>query len=205
MTQITLQLWSLAVALFSLSLVACVLRIQVKVATQAHCCLLTLAPGGCDWASPALRCFPWAPPHLLLTSEPLPWPQCPSWTYQVPFINPAFSHLSGAKQLTGCSLVLLDCRRLERSLQPSFCHGSSFPRASQEALVAKNLPANAGVVRTQVWSMVQDDSPGGEGIASHSCLENPMDRGAWWATVHRVTKSWTRPKWLSAYTYLPLF
>ena len=24
------------------------------------------------------------------------------------------------------------------------------------------------------------------------CLENPMDRGAWWATVHRVTKSWTR-------------
>ena len=26
----------------------------------------------------------------------------------------------------------------------------------------------------------------------YSCLENPMDRGAWWATVHRVEKSWTR-------------
>ena len=26
----------------------------------------------------------------------------------------------------------------------------------------------------------------------YSCLENPMDRGAWWAAVHRVTKSWTR-------------
>ena len=26
----------------------------------------------------------------------------------------------------------------------------------------------------------------------YSCLENPMDRGAWWAVVHRVTKSWTR-------------
>ena len=26
----------------------------------------------------------------------------------------------------------------------------------------------------------------------YSCLENPMDRGAWWATVHGVTKSWTR-------------
>ena len=26
----------------------------------------------------------------------------------------------------------------------------------------------------------------------YSCLENPVDRGAWWATVHRVTKSWTR-------------
>ena len=27
----------------------------------------------------------------------------------------------------------------------------------------------------------------------YSCLENPMDRGAWWATVHGATKSWTRP------------
>ena len=26
----------------------------------------------------------------------------------------------------------------------------------------------------------------------HSCLENPMDRGAWQATVHRVTKGWTQ-------------
>ena len=25
----------------------------------------------------------------------------------------------------------------------------------------------------------------------YSCLGNPMDRGAWWDTVHRVTKSWT--------------
>jgi len=32
----------------------------------------------------------------------------------------------------------------------------------------------------------------------YSCLENPMDGGAWWATVHRVTKSWTR---LSNFTF----
>ena len=32
----------------------------------------------------------------------------------------------------------------------------------------------------------------------YSCLENPMDGGAWWATVHRVTKSWTR---LSDFTH----
>ena len=32
----------------------------------------------------------------------------------------------------------------------------------------------------------------------YSCLENPMDRGAWWDTVHRVTKSWTR---LSNFTF----
>ena len=32
----------------------------------------------------------------------------------------------------------------------------------------------------------------------HSCLENPMDGGAWWAAVHGVSKSWTR---LSAFTF----
>ena len=31
----------------------------------------------------------------------------------------------------------------------------------------------------------------------YSHLENPMDKGAWWATVHRVAKSWTRLKQLS--------
>ena len=40
----------------------------------------------------------------------------------------------------------------------------------------------------------------GEGNGSpplHSCLENPMDRGRWQATVHRVAKSWTQLKQLS--------
>ena len=38
--------------------------------------------------------------------------------------------------------------------------------------------------------------PGGgnDSQLQYSCLENPMDRGAWWATVHRVTKSQTRLK-----------
>ena len=42
----------------------------------------------------------------------------------------------------------------------------------------------------------------GEGNGSslqYSCLEKPMDRGAWRATVHGVTKSWTRLKQLSMY------
>ena len=34
----------------------------------------------------------------------------------------------------------------------------------------------------------------------HSCLENPMERGAWWATVHRVVKSWIRLKRMSTHT-----
>ena len=43
---------------------------------------------------------------------------------------------------------------------------------------------------TQVWSLGQED-PLEEGTATHSCscLENPMDRGAWQAAVHRVPES----------------
>ena len=38
----------------------------------------------------------------------------------------------------------------------------------------------------------------------YSCLENLMDRGAWWAmAVHRVVKSWTRPKRLSTHSTPP--
>ena len=42
-------------------------------------------------------------------------------------------------------------------------------------------------------------SPGGGhgNPLQYSCLENPMDRGAWWATVHGVAKSWTRLKQLT--------
>ena len=54
----------------------------------------------------------------------------------------------------------------------------------------KNLPA---IQETWVRSLGQEDSPG-EGHGNplqYSCLENPMDRGAWWATVHGITKSQT--------------
>ena len=47
---------------------------------------------------------------------------------------------------------------------------------------------------TRVPSLGQEDPPG-EGNGNplqYSCLENPMHGGAWWATVHGVTKSWTR-------------
>ena len=42
-------------------------------------------------------------------------------------------------------------------------------------------------------------SPGGGhgNPLQNSCLGNPMDTGTWWATVHRVTKSWTQFKWFS--------
>ena len=67
-------------------------------------------------------------------------------------------------------------------------------RVSQVALVVKNLPANAGDLRDMGSIPGLGRSPG-EGHGNplqYSCLENPMDRGAWQATVHGVTKSWTR-------------
>ena len=41
-----------------------------------------------------------------------------------------------------------------------------------------------------------------EGMATHSCLENPMNRGAWWVAVCRVAWSQTQLKWLSMHAHL---
>jgi len=65
--------------------------------------------------------------------------------------------------------------------------------------VVKNLPAVQELQETQVGSLSWKDSSG-EGNSNplqDSCLENPMERGASRATVHRVTKSWTQLKQLS--------
>ena len=81
-----------------------------------------------------------------------------------------------------------------------------FPRlvagAFQVALVVKNPPANAGDLRDSSWIPGLGIFPG-EGHGNplqYSCLENPMDRGAEWATVHRITKSQTQLKGLSKHT-----
>ena len=63
--------------------------------------------------------------------------------------------------------------------------------------MVKNLPARQ---ETRVPSLGEEDSLG-EGNGNplqYSCLENPMDRGAWRAVVHGVTRSWTQ---LSARTH----
>ena len=50
----------------------------------------------------------------------------------------------------------------------------------------KNLPDNAGDIRGVGLIPGSGRSPGGEhgNLLQYSCLENPMDRGTWWATVH---------------------
>ena len=64
------------------------------------------------------------------------------------------------------------------------------------ALAVKNSPTNAGDIRDAGSIPGLGRSGGGRGNPlQYSCLENRMDRGAWWATVHRVAKSQTQLKW----------
>ena len=69
---------------------------------------------------------------------------------------------------------------------------STFPGSA----VVNNLPDNEAGVRDVGLISGLRRSPGtssGSPLQS-SCLENPMDRGSWWATVHRVAKTHTRLK-----------
>ena len=68
------------------------------------------------------------------------------------------------------------------------------PLASQVALVGKSLLANAEDIRDES-SIPGSGKISGEGNGNplqYSYLENSMDRGDWWAIVHRVAKSRTR-------------
>ena len=58
-----------------------------------------------------------------------------------------------------------------------------FPGGS----VVKNLPANAGDVGS-ILGLERSPGEGNGNPLQYSCLGNPMDRGAWWATVHGVAE-----------------
>ena len=70
-----------------------------------------------------------------------------------------------------------------------------FPGGS----VVKNLPASVGHSRDMglICGLGKSPGVGNDSPRQYSCLENSVDRGAWWATVDGVTKSWTQ---LSTYT-----
>ena len=58
----------------------------------------------------------------------------------------------------------------------------------------KNPPETQEAQETWVQSLGQEDSPGERNgnPLQYSCVDNPMDGGAWWATAHGVAKSRTR-------------
>ena len=75
--------------------------------------------------------------------------------------------------------------------------------ASQVALVVSNLPASEGDIREMGPIPGSGRSHGGGygSLFQYYCLENPMVRGAWWATVHRATESDTTEASSTAYTF----
>ena len=87
-------------------------------------------------------------------------------------------------------IVVLICISLIMSdvYQRFLLHLWGFPGGAS----GKELTANAGDTRDVGLIPGSGRSPrGGHGNPlQYSCLGNPMDRGAWWATVHSITKSW---------------
>ena len=63
--------------------------------------------------------------------------------------------------------------------------------ASLVAQTVKNLPANAEDPGS-VPGLRRSPREGNSNRLQDACLRNPMDRGAWWATVHGVSKNWTQ-------------
>ena len=65
--------------------------------------------------------------------------------------------------------------------------------AFQMVLVVKNLPASAGdkIDMGSVPGLGRSPGGGHGNPLQYSCLDSPMDRGAWQATVHRTAKRWT--------------
>ena len=119
--------------------------------------------------------------------------------------------------LCHCFLVFLFVSASESGSVPGLFHkallllfiggcrfGESWQRvgASQVVTVVKNPPANAGDIRALGLIPESERSPGGGpgNSLQYPCLENPMNRGAWCATVHRVTKSWIQLNQLSMHT-----
>ena len=60
-----------------------------------------------------------------------------------------------------------------------------FPGGS----VVKNLPANTGDVGL-INGSGRSPGEGNGNPLQYSCLKNPRERGAWWATIHGVSKNW---------------
>ena len=106
--------------------------------------------------------------------------------------------------LRSSHLELLSCNPLHKSSYLRMLHLCSCflfpPKASQVALVVRNLPANA---RDTGSISEEGRSPGGGhgNPLQYSCLENPTDKAAWQATVHRLSKSRTQLRRLCTYMW----
>ena len=73
-------------------------------------------------------------------------------------------------------------------------------------VVKENPPDSAGDIRDVgvIPGLGRSPKEGDGNLLQYSYLGDPMDREAWWATVHRVAKSWTRLKQFSTSTWIEM-
>ena len=83
-----------------------------------------------------------------------------------------------------CILLLLNGKFSNILFKPTKSNMRGFPGGS----VIKSLPANAGYMGL-IPGLGRSPGEGNGNPVQHSCLENPMDRGAWWATVCGAAES----------------
>ena len=128
-----------------------------------------------------------------------PFPELSSYSNHIWW--KAERHNKFSKMLEDFWLWIIFCFSLKficiRFSLTSSSHLYDFPGGTS----GKNPTANVRDIRDAGSIPGSERSPeGGHGNPlQYSCLENPMDRGSWWAIVHRVAKSWTWLKWLSTY------
>ena len=86
--------------------------------------------------------------------------------------------------------IRVPCAETVFSLGVPVCSGLSQWLSGKESACNAGVPGDGGSIPAS------GRSPGGGNgnPLKRSCLENPMDREAWWATVHGVTKSWIQLK-----------
>ena len=148
--------------------------------------LLQLCPTPCD---PMDCSSPGSSVHEILQARMLEWVALPSYRrYSKPRDGTHISYISciGRQILHHWAIckaltLLLSYSVLQMIGQISFYIYILGP--SQVTLVVNNLPANAGESREAGW--IPEEGHGNP--LQHSCLENLMDRGAWWVMVHGVT------------------
>ena len=109
-----------------------------------------------------------------------------SWCCQIYPLKPTHSIMEAQDFPIKYDSIFIFMKIYGRHLWLPTMHLAAF----QVVLVVNNPPAQAGDVRVSGSIPGSGKSPGGGhgNLLQYSCLENPMDRGAWRATVHRVTR-----------------